>query len=96
MTLHTFAKGLNHSALFRKCLAVAGDSDAILLIEDGVHWAFPSPLANEFIVNPHEFYCLSEDARARGINKFRDGVSLVDYEGFVELTVRFDKTIAWF
>jgi tRNA 2-thiouridine synthesizing protein B len=43
------------------------------------------------------FYVLGADLNARGIDesKLIDGVKVVDYSGFVQLTVDSDKVSAW-
>jgi sulfur relay protein TusB/DsrH len=96
MVLHIFSQGLNQQPLFNKCLALASTTDAVILIEDGVHWASSSPLADALLSSFETFYYLLEDAEARGINRFHPKVFPVNYEGFVELTVKYKTSMSWF
>jgi tRNA 2-thiouridine synthesizing protein B len=43
------------------------------------------------------FYVLGPDIKARGLSEDRliDGVKVVDYKGFVELSVSNDSVTAW-
>jgi len=96
MVLHTFAKGLNQRPLMEKCLSLVRAKDVILLIEDGVVWASPGPLASMVTSSNIQVFCLSEDAQARGIDSFQPGIMVVDYEGLVDLVVKSNTSIAWF
>ncbi len=44
-----------------------------------------------------DVYCLAPDMKARGFSSANmiDGIKLVDYAGFVDLTVEYDKVQAW-
>lgn len=69
---------------------------AILLIEDAVYAANDR---SEFsarlnALNDVRVFALEPDMRARGVSE-RDGISLVDYAGFVELAVTYDKVQSW-
>lgn len=96
MILHIVsASPYSHDAL-QRCLRLAADHDAILLIEDGVlavdsaaHFLDQSPTRH--------LYALEPDLHARGVVQADDNVvTTVDYDGFVELTTRCDKTVSWF
>jgi tRNA 2-thiouridine synthesizing protein B len=45
----------------------------------------------------HPVYALEADLQARGVNtdSMIDGISLVDYDGFVKLTTEYDKVQSW-
>jgi tRNA 2-thiouridine synthesizing protein B len=82
------------------CLRLAQPDSAILLIEDGVYAAIPKASASERVqqaLNNHQIYALQPDLQARGINpdNLIDGISLVDYDGFVKLTTDYDKSQSW-
>ena len=48
-------------------------------------------------LSSERLFCLSEDAQARGVDgRVSDCVTLIDYAGFVELTVNNEKVISWF
>lgn len=62
--------------------------DPILLIEDGVYAVqggnrFASMI--ETILKKNPVFALQPDLSARGISVITNGVTTVDYEGFVEL-----------
>ena len=82
------------------CLRLAKADSAILLIEDGIYAVQNNAAAAEQIkaaMNRHRIYALRPDLQARGISEdsMIDGISLVDYDGFVELTTEYDKLQSW-
>ena len=82
------------------CLRLARTDSSILLIEDGIYAAQKNAAAAEKLqqaLGKHRIYALEPDLKARGIDsdKVLDGVSLVDYDGFVELTIEHDKLQSW-
>lgn len=70
----------NASALVA-CLARTGDHDAIVLIGDGVYGSNLYP----------ELICLSDDARARGV----DVQNSISYAEFVELCTQHHPVVSW-
>jgi tRNA 2-thiouridine synthesizing protein B len=44
-----------------------------------------------------KFYALGPDMKARGLSEDRviDGVEIVDYAGFVDLSAEYDKVVSW-
>ena len=95
MVLHIFAKGLNQESLLKKCLLLKGAEDAVIFIEDGVHWASDSPLASQYL-NTDKLYYLVEDGEARGLKHLCPNVTAVDYAGFTDLTVEHERSVSWF
>ncbi|MBT4491983.1 MAG: sulfurtransferase complex subunit TusB [Gammaproteobacteria bacterium] len=84
MILHT----VNKPAAWNKCEGLIDTSDVVLLLEDGVYLALESDT---------QCFAISADIDARGLRgKIKDNVSLIDYDQFVELTLRADKVCAWF
>ncbi len=82
------------------CLRLAKADSAVLLIEDGIYAVQKNAAAAEQVkaaMNQHRFYALKPDLEARGIGEDNmiDGISLVDYDGFVELTTEYDKLQSW-
>jgi len=82
------------------CLRLARPDSAILLIEDGIYATLKNAAASEQVqkaLNNHKIYALQPDLQARGINpdNMIDGISLVDYDGFVKLTTDYDKSQSW-
>jgi len=82
--------GLNTATSIMK-----GD-DTLLLIEDGVYGAMKNTRASA-LVEGRKVSVLGPDLAARGIpeDKLVDGVTVVDYAGFVDLVEANDKVQSW-
>jgi tRNA 2-thiouridine synthesizing protein B len=80
------------------CLQAA-DGGAILLIEDGVYGATKGSAGETKIKSANgkfKLYVLAPDAEARGIaDRMMDGVTLVDYNGFVDLVAEHKTCQSW-
>ena len=78
------------------CAGYFKDGDAVILIEDGVYGAIKGGKAAEKLAGL-DVSILGGDLAARGISeaKLVDGVKIVDYAGFVDLTVAKDKVQSW-
>jgi tRNA 2-thiouridine synthesizing protein B len=74
---------------------VKGD-DALLLIEDGVYAAVRNGKAAARLAGLN-VSVLGPDLAARGIgeDKLIDGVTIVDYDGFVDMVEANDKVQSW-
>ena len=100
-TLHTVNKSpFSHNTL-ASCLRVCGDQDGILLLEDGVFGAIhQAPCAEELqtIINKGvTVFALEPDLKARGlIEKLQDGITLTDYNGFVQLSLDYRSVQSWY
>ena len=99
-TLHTINKSPFDRNSLGSCLRVISDSDAILLIEDGVYAATAGTSfakAVKAATNSHSVYVLGPDLSARGMKEdgIVEGVNVVDYDGFVDLVTEYDKTNSW-
>ena len=82
------------------CLRLARADSSILLIEDGIYAVSKNAAAADKMqaaLGKHRIYALEPDLKARGIaaDMLLDGISLVDYDGFVELTTEHDKLQSW-
>jgi tRNA 2-thiouridine synthesizing protein B len=82
------------------CLRLAKKGSAILLIEDGIYAAQKNTAVADKIdaaVVKHTVYALEPDLDARGIDKnsIIEGISLVDYEGFVQLASEYTGAQSW-
>ncbi len=82
------------------CLRLSTAGSAILLFEDGVYAAMKGTVQSakiEGAVAGRSVYVLGPDLKARGIEEDRiiDGVSVVDYGGFVDLTVDNGAVQSW-
>ena len=98
--LHIINKSPFESNSLDTCLRLAKKGSAILLIEDGIYATQKNTGATEMVdsaVVRHSVYALTPDMDARGIDKSRliDGISLVDYNGFVQLATEYDKVQSW-
>ncbi len=82
------------------CLRLARPGSAILLIEDGIYAVQEKSSAAARVqqaLENHPVYALQPDLQARGVSEesMLDGITLVDYDGFVKLTTEFDKLQSW-
>lgn len=98
--LHTINKSPFEKNSLESCLRLAKEGDDILLIEDGVYAATRgTSLAGtvEAALNKHSVYALGPDLDSRGVDAARllEGIEVVDYPGFVDLTVKNDKVQSW-
>lgn len=80
-------------------LRLATQGSTVLLIEDGVYAAMSGTTSEAKIKSAMaglKFYALKPDMDARGIsNRAMDGVSLVDYGGFVDLVAEQPNCQSW-
>ena len=93
---------VNKSPLDRPALDAAIQTDAggaILLIEDGVYAVTKGNAAEPRIktaMGKFKFYALGPDVEARGIaDRVMDGITLVDYPGFVDLVADNKTCQSW-
>ena len=98
--LHTINKSPFGSVSLKTCLGLARKGSDILLIEDGVYGALSGTEYSDVLgaaLKDMNVYALGPDLRARGIQEDRiiEGIRVVDYKGFVELTVVNDKVQSW-
>lgn len=98
--LHIINKSPFENNALTTCLRFAKDDSAILFIEDGVYAATQdtrfSYAVTSIMKNIH-CYVLGEDLSARGmhVDKIIDGITMVDYTGFVALVADHDATQSW-
>ena len=88
--MHTLG-ALPDTEACRDCLRLLGDDDALLLLGDGVHAA-----AAAAALDGVALFVLAVDAAARGVTTLPDSVTEIDMAGFVELTERFSRQVAWY
>ena len=96
--LHTVNKSPFQKNDLNSCLAHANAGDAVLLIEDGVYGAVSgTEAANSVASADAKIYVLGGDLAARGISqdKVADGVTVVGYDGFVDLAAEHKAVNAW-
>lgn len=83
-----------------QCLQRAADGSGLLLIEDAVAAAVVNTAYAERLLEESKrlsLYVLEPDLEARGFADavLIDGITKVDYEGFVELTTKHDRVHSW-
>ncbi len=98
--LHTVNKSPFEKNSLDACLRLAKPGSALLLIEDGVYAAMKGTTVEERVkaaAQDKKVYALGPDIKARGLDADQviDGVTVVDYGGFVDLAAESDKVQAW-
>lgn len=96
--LHIVNKSPLEKTTLESCLATA-QSGAVLLIEDGVYGATRGNKAEKMVrdaLSRLKVYALRADVEARGMaDRVMDGVTLVDYGGFVDLVAEHPNCQTW-
>jgi len=94
--LHLVNKSPYEKGNLNTASSVMKSGDVLLLIEDGVYAAVKSGKASAMLAGL-TVSALGPDLAARGISedKLADGVTVVDYAGFVELVEKNDKVQSW-
>ncbi len=81
------------------CLKNAKAGSAILLIEDGIYAAAKGTAVTEQLkkaMGNHAVYALWPDVEARGMqDRTIEGIKLIDYNGFVDLTAEHSNVQSW-
>ena len=95
MILHTLSAS-PHSNVYQDCLRIAAEDDAILLLGDGVYGAIEGEEAEAALLKcGARLFILSTHARAAGVHTFSHQFTELDMAGFVELTERYPRQLAW-
>jgi len=98
-TLFTIGQSwFNRPGLYEQLL-FASQGDAIVLLQDAV-LALQSPIAlASFLGKCHAsgiaVYALAEDCQLRGIENAYPEVVDLNYQGLVELVIKYEKQVAW-
>jgi tRNA 2-thiouridine synthesizing protein B len=97
--LHIVNKSPFAAGALQSCLRIAKAGSTILMIEDGIYGALDGTAVSGQIreaLGDITVCALSHDLEARGVNgKVLDGITLVDYDGFVELVTANDGVQSW-
>jgi tRNA 2-thiouridine synthesizing protein B len=98
--LHTVNKSPFERYTLDSCLSHALEGSAILLLEDGIYAALEGTAMTDKIkdaARKHSIYVLGPDVRARGMSEDQviEGVSIVGYDGFVDLVTAHDNIQSW-
>ena len=97
--LHIVNKSHAQTSSLRSCLRLAKPGHALLLTEDGIYAATQAVAGSSGIadaVKTLKVYALQPDVDARGMaGKLVDGVTAVDYDGFVDLVAEHPNNQSW-
>lgn len=95
--LHTVTRSPFQSQSLVQCLQYISPNDEILLLEDAVIAGLRENIYFDLIKNADvKIYLLEADVIARGLqNKCDESLKLIDYKGFVSLTVKHEQHIKW-
>ena len=98
--LHTVNKSPFERNALGSCIRLAKSGSSILLTEDGVVGAMKNTTHSKSISDAMPdvaFYVLGPDLKARGLSEdnILDGITVVDYAGFVDLTTEHDTVHSW-
>ncbi|MBK6862760.1 MAG: sulfurtransferase complex subunit TusB [Ideonella sp.] len=97
--LHIVNKSPSQSRTLESCLRLAQPGSALLLIEDGVYAATQGNAdgaALRAACGRLQVYALQPDCDARAVTAMlAEGITLVDYGGFVDLVAERKTTHSW-
>lgn len=97
--LHIVNKSPYERNSLESCLRLATKGSAVLLIEDGVYGATKGGNFEGTVKSAMadvKVYALGPDLAARGMaDRVLDGVSVVDYGGFVDLVAEHSNCQSW-
>ncbi|MCQ2029986.1 sulfurtransferase complex subunit TusB [Stutzerimonas zhaodongensis] len=97
-TLHLLSHSPFSDSRLSSCLRVLSADDALLLSGDAVYalqHGTDHRRALELMPESIALFALEEDLAARGMDSLPLRLQQVDYEGFVELCCRYDRTNSW-
>ncbi|WP_460147083.1 sulfurtransferase complex subunit TusB [Pseudomonas sp. H2_H03] len=89
-TLHVVSHSPFTDSRLDSCLRVCGSKDAILLCGDGAYGLHTPALQIKGV----KVFVLTEDMQARNL-PLPDWADSVDYPGFVQLSIDYDKVNTW-
>ena len=97
--LHIVNKSHTQTSSLQSCLRLAKPGSALLLIEDAVYAATQAAAATSGIAGAMaqlKIYALQPDVEARGMTgRLIEGVTAVDYAGFVGLVAEHPNNQSW-
>jgi tRNA 2-thiouridine synthesizing protein B len=97
--LHIINKSPLQTRTLETCLRTLQPGHALLLIEDGVYGATTGSAAEPQVrqaCTTSRVYVLQPDLDARGMaGRLMEGITPVDYGGFVDLTVAHSTSHSW-
>ena len=98
--LHIVNKSPFERNTLESCLRLAAKGSAVLLFEDGVIGAMKNTKHSDAVataMSDISFYVLGPDIKARGLSDSNviDGINVIDYDGFVDLTTEHNTVQSW-
>lgn len=97
--LHIVNKSPAHTRTLDSCLRIALPGHSVLLIEDAVYAAVPGHSAAAALhaaCGKLNIYVLQPDLEARGMQgALAEGITTVDYGGFVDLVAAHSASQSW-
>ncbi len=98
--LHLINKSPFEKNSLDSCLRIAKSGSSVLLLEDGVYAAVANAAHADKLTSrlgDLSIYVLGPDVAARGLNDspLIAGITVVDYEGFVDLVAEHDANQSW-
>ncbi len=97
--LHIVNKSHLHTSALQTCLRMAQPGHALLLIEDAIYAASLAGAESAGLkqaLGQLKVYALQPDVEARGMaGKLSDGVTAIDYAGFVDLVAEHPNNQSW-
>ncbi len=95
--LHVLGQPPSSREAWRHCRQRMVARDALLLVADAVYAIDQGALLEPFQVKGVSLYALLPDMLARGVRPDEPSrrVGWVDFEGFVDLTVKYQRVLMW-
>jgi len=98
--LHTVNKSPFEKNSLQTCMRLSKSGSSILMLEDGVYGALcGTEIASSVTecAKDRNIYVLGPDLKARGIDQSNliEGITVVDYDGFVKLAAESSKVQSW-
>jgi tRNA 2-thiouridine synthesizing protein B len=95
--LHIVNKSPLQTNALQSCLRLAQPGQALLLIEDAVYAATKTAAETNGLGRAQlKLYVLQPDVQARGMtDRLIDGVTAIDYAGFVDLVAEHPNNQSW-
>ncbi|WP_299016779.1 sulfurtransferase complex subunit TusB [uncultured Photobacterium sp.] len=95
--LHTISTSPFQTQALQRCLRYISQDDEILLVQDAVIAGIEKNTWCESIKDSGvKIYLLAADIAARGLSgKVNDAFEVIDFEGFVALTVKHETQMKW-
>ena len=99
-TLHIVNKSPFERNSLDSCIRLVTKGSSVLLFEDGVIGSMQNTKHSNAVTEAMadvSFYVLGPDIKARGLNDGNviDGIKVIDYDGFVDLTTEHKTVQSW-